>query len=320
MTPLDYASSPAFDAAVSRARWAVIQTGLITSGLALFGVYVLATRINDLHLMSLYAFGWLPVGPLLVGLICGSGYILAAWWFGVRVGAAMLLGILALQLSMFMACHYADFATLDLVYRDTGHPVSFFTYFHYTTGRLGASDDLTAANADTSPVRRGYLIRIVEAACFAGGGLLAAFMLVGRPKCGLCGGLMRRRTLGAIGGKRLADSLRRLEERARTGDARAFTDEIDSHADRNPEDGPAVELFIVRCEVCSAGSVESSALPEAVMTTVGAGAARLAIAPASATSTTGDSTWRIGLRAEMARQLFDLKPRARPHTPAETVG
>ena len=43
----------------------------------------LATRINDLHLMSLYAFGWLPVGPLLVGLICGSGYILAAWWFGV---------------------------------------------------------------------------------------------------------------------------------------------------------------------------------------------------------------------------------------------
>ena len=95
---LDYASSPEFRAAVSRAQWAVIQTGLITSGLALFGVYVLATRINDLHLMNMYIWGWIPFGPLLVGLIAGSGYILASWWFGVRVGPGMVLTIMLLQI------------------------------------------------------------------------------------------------------------------------------------------------------------------------------------------------------------------------------
>ena len=42
------------ETALVRAQWFVIQTGLITTGLALFGVYVLANRINDMHVMTLY--------------------------------------------------------------------------------------------------------------------------------------------------------------------------------------------------------------------------------------------------------------------------
>ena len=71
--------------ALTRARWFVIQTGLITTGLALFGVYVLANRINDMHVMTLYVMRWLPAGPLVIGVIAASGYALGAWWAGVRV-------------------------------------------------------------------------------------------------------------------------------------------------------------------------------------------------------------------------------------------
>src|SRR5215216_266586 len=81
-------------AAFVRARWFVLQTGLITTGLALFGVYMLANRINDMHVMTLYVLHYLPAGPLLIGVIAASGYALGAWWSGVRVRGGLLATIL----------------------------------------------------------------------------------------------------------------------------------------------------------------------------------------------------------------------------------
>jgi hypothetical protein len=281
VTQIDPQSSPEFKVAITRAQWAVIQTGLITSGLALFGVYVLATRINDLHLMSLYAPRWLPSGPILVGVICGSGYILASWWFGVRVGLRIIATILALQVGMFLACHYADFETLDLVYRDTGQSVSFFTYFHYTTRRLAADAAPGGSTAATQPSDTlGYAIRVGEALCFAAGGLLSALTLVGRPKCALCGGLVRRRRIAHV-----AESgafRKRLEEHARIADLRAFDGEIARHP---ADDRPAVEFVITRCEVCGFGAIEAAAASDAAAGDV--------------------EPWHIPVKGDFARQLFE---------------
>jgi hypothetical protein len=41
--------------AVRRARWALVQTGLIASGPALFDDYVLSNRINNVELMQWHA-------------------------------------------------------------------------------------------------------------------------------------------------------------------------------------------------------------------------------------------------------------------------
>jgi hypothetical protein len=298
VTHLDYASSPEFRSAVTRAQWAVIQTGLITSGLALFGVYVLATRINDLHLMSVYLLNWVPAGPMVVGLISGSGYILASWWFGVRIGRRTFLGILALQTAMFIACHYADFETLDLVYRDTGQSVNFVTFFDYSTRRLAR--DYGDFSADP-PRTRGYAIRAAEALSFAAGGLLSALTLVGRPRCGLCGGLVRRRNLGKIGGPPLSETIKRLEDRARAGDAPGFTDAIAAHHDVVSSDDPsATELTIARCEVCGVATIEPARNADADAPTP----------PALPSSL--DPEWHIDVHGEFARQLFDQKPRPHP--------
>ncbi len=293
MPPLDFASSADFRAAVSRAQWAVIQTGLITSGLALFGVYVLATRINDLHLMGMYLWGWVPFGPMLVGLIAGSGYILASWWFGVRVGPGLILAIMLVQSGIFLACHYADFETRDLVYRDTGQPVGFGAYFDRMTRRLGESE----TDPIDPPAWRGYAIRFAEAMSFAAGGLLSALTLVGRPKCGLCGGLVRSRALGTIGGPRIADVVKRLEERVRLNDARGFISEVESNANLEVN---ARELTVTRCEVCSVGTIEQSE-PAA------AGAATAGYQTAA-----GDGAWRVEIHGEFARELFEYQPRAEP--------
>jgi hypothetical protein len=269
-------------AAVTRANWAVLQTGLITSGLAMFGVYVLATRINDLHLMGTYWPRYVPMGALVVGLIAGSGYVLASWWFGVQVTVRMLLVILLLQLGVFFASHYADFETLDLVYRDTGDAVTFRTYFHYTTVRLGTSDDF----APSPPPLRGYLIRTGEALVFSLGGLVSVLVLFGRPKCGACGGLLRRRTLGTIAAPAPPDLIKRLEDRAKAGDVKAFSEEIAAHeklVSAEPESN--VELRLYRCEVCGSAFMEQS--PRDRRTPIDT-----------------DSAKRVDVNADFARTLF----------------
>jgi hypothetical protein len=246
----------------------------------------------------MYIWGWIPFGPLLVGLIAGSGYILASWWFGVRVGPGMVLTIMLLQIGMFIACHYADFETRDLVYRETGQPVSFVAFFDRTTRRLGQED---LDPEDKAPVR-GYVIRFAEAMCFAAGGLLSALTLVGRPKCSLCGGLVRARSLGSVGGPRISDVLKRLEEHARLNHAPGFMKELDNA--RLQEN--AVELNVMRCEVCSIGAVEQAAAVD-----------RCAEATASTPSATV-IPWRIDIQGELARQLFDHKPPAEPTPPRTT--
>jgi hypothetical protein len=262
----------------------------------LFGVYVLATRINDLHLMSMYLWGWVPFGPMLVGLIAGSGYILASWWFGVRVGPGMVLAIIFVQLGMFMACHYADFETRDLVYRETGQPVGFGAYFDRMTRRLGERE----LDPNEPPAWRGYGIRFAEGMAFAAGGLLSALTLVGRPKCGACGGLVRAKSLGRIGGPRVADVIKRLEERARLGDARGFQAEVANHGNLEQN---ARELTITRCEVCSIGMIEQGEVE-------GLDPSATPLPPSR------DAGWRIDVHGEFARELFDQKraiePEARP--------
>jgi len=314
----NYASSAEFRAAVSRAQWAVVQTGLITSGLALFGVYVLATRINDLHLMSMYVWDWLPFGPLLVGLIAGSGYMLASWWFGVRVGPGLVLAIMLLQFAMFVACHYADFETRDLVYRDTGQPVSFATFFDRMTRRLG-QQEIDPADAKAA---RGYAIRFAEAMCFALGGMLSALTLVGRPKCSLCGGLVRSRSLGTIGGPRVGDVLKRLEERARLGDVQGFEQEVASTGTHVLDYESSMELTLTRCEVCGVGSVQRAERVVDPTQALPVGTTEPSSRPTPLTSRPrGDLTWRVDVSGEFARQLFEQKsrPQAQPR-PTDAAG
>jgi hypothetical protein len=296
----DVTTSNDFRAAVTRAQWAVIQTGLITSGLALFGVYVLATRINDLHLMSMYAPSWLPTGPLLVGLICGSGYILSSWWFGVRVGSRMVATIVALQLGMFLACHYADFETLDLIYRDTGQSVDFITYFNYQTSRLSMDWARPGTDAATRPsTPRGYAIRMVEATCFTIGGILAAFTLAGRPRCAHCGGLLRRRCLAAVDSSPAVRH--KLDHYVRMKDLAGFDDEIARNEPRGGDNATTVELWIARCEVCGNGLLEERP--------PGSVDPRDSTAPASAPTDASPPPWQVAVSPDFARQLFDRDTR-----------
>jgi hypothetical protein len=237
-------------AAVSRARWAVIQTGLISTALALFGVYVLATRIEDWHLMREYAFDWVPIGSTLVGFVCGSGYLLAAWWVGLRVDGRTMALVVLLQLAAFLVAHYVDFSSYELVRADTHRQIEFFSYFHQTTIRLPIL--LPPGDRHTPDPTLGYAMRALEALLFCGIALLTPWVHARRLRCPACDGLVRRREAGDVA----AASLTKLHAAARSGEERAFSALLGaSRRDAGTPD--SVALVVRQCVVCNWTAMES---------------------------------------------------------------
>ena len=250
---------PSVHSALIRARWFVIQTGLITTGLALFGVYVLANRINDMHVMTLYVFRWLPAGPIVISVIAASGYALGAWWSGVRVRGGLLLTVILLQLAAYFTAQYTEFSSLSLRYPDTGEPVGFAAYFHHITMLL------MAYLHENVPVQRsgwGYLLRGVEAMFFALAGLGSALVLVGQPTCPGCRGMLQRRRLATLSSSAADDALTRLRDLARAGNAMQFQSAVrlyDEGEGAPPADDPPVDVFLQRCKACGNGYLEVEA-------------------------------------------------------------
>jgi hypothetical protein len=289
---------------LARSRWSVLQSGLVTTALALFGVYVLASRTDDTHVMAMYALGYVPVGALVVGLLAGSGYVLGAWWFGVRVRRGLLLSIVLIQLAAYGAGLYVEYACLT-IYRDADETVSFPRWVHETTV------DWTPA---VGQFRRaavgnwGYGLRVLEAGLFCLGALASALVLIGRPACEGCGGLLQRRRIGSVPVRRSAQVVAHLQEVAGRGSLKAFQRALrgrDIHTGLEPpppplsSEGrpePMVELYIDRCIACGNGYI-SSELPPAAPADQGSNSAaearRDAIAP------------RTPVAAELAALLFE---------------
>ena len=243
-----------------------MQTGLITTGLALFGVYVGTSRMST-DVMEFYVGGYFPLGPWVVGTIAGSGYAIASYFSGIPVRRWLLALVLALQLGAFVGAHYSEFQTFDLHYRDSDEPVSFGAYFHYVsrTLTLPAGDD-----GRTPRGPRGYPLRALEAAVFSLGGLCSAFVLVGKPRCKTCGGRIVERNVSVVPLDRVPLAVKAIEIFARTGDLRRLDKALqppeDDASDTDESSEPPiaaqdeVQLTLFCCSICRAGFIETAPL------------------------------------------------------------
>jgi len=171
----------------------VLISGLLTTALALFGVYLLDARTEDFHIMGWYANYILPVGALLVGLVAASGYGLASWLSGIKITRGLLWTVLVLQVAAYFAAQYIEFKNLKLFHRD-GRPVGFLEYFDF------AARSFAWKQKDGSMGKPmgawGYAFRGLEVAGFVLGGLLVPIALRKAPYCQSCRRYMRTRELG----------------------------------------------------------------------------------------------------------------------------
>jgi hypothetical protein len=174
-----------------------VAAGLLTSALTLFGVYYLDNHSDDFHVMGWYADYVLPVGALLVGLVCGIGYGLASWLTGTKVTSRILWIVVGLLLACYFAARYIEYASLHLVYEDTGRAIPFLTYIDIVTRSFAWKNDTGGGTGDAFGLW-GYAMLALEIGGFTLGGLLIPLGLRMKPYCDDCQLYMKSRKLGLL--------------------------------------------------------------------------------------------------------------------------
>jgi hypothetical protein len=182
-----------FGARAEKPRHWVVIAGLLTTALALLGVHWLDTHTSDFHVMGWYADYVLPVGAVLVGAAAGSGYGLASWRSGVKIGRGLLWLIVVLQTGAYFTAQYVEFRGMALQY-DDGTPVGFFEYLDLQARSFAWQE---RNGTPGQPLGAwGYGVRLLEITGFVGGGLLIPIGLRRRPYCDGCQIYLREKDVG----------------------------------------------------------------------------------------------------------------------------
>lgn len=196
----------------------VLASGVATSAVTLFGLYLLSQRWPEFQPMGFYVNLVLPVGAIVVGLIAGSGYGIASWLTGSKIGRVTLLAVVLLQVWAYFMAQNLEFRTLvanqkellaDLkMTDDDGNEIavpqavidefnpSFWEYFDETTRAFAFND--RQGNPGPALGAWGYLVRVAEIVGFSLGGLIAPAILMACPYCESCGVYMKSNQLGVL--------------------------------------------------------------------------------------------------------------------------
>ncbi len=173
----------------------VIVAGLITTALALFGVWAANQASDSFNIMSWYGYYIIPIGAVLVGLVAGSGYGIASWVTGVRISRSLLWVVIFLQVLAYFLAQYIQFKHLLAKYPDASE-VGFLEFFDETTRSFAWTQKDGSAG---SPLGAwGYLWRCLEIAGFGLGGLIVPLILKAKPYCQSCQRYMRTKSLGLL--------------------------------------------------------------------------------------------------------------------------
>jgi hypothetical protein len=174
----------------------VLICGLITTSLALAGVYLLDKSGADIHIMGLYANYILPVGAMIVGVVAASGYGLASWLSGIKITRSLLGIVLVLQLFAYFGAQYIEFHGRHLVHLKDGTPVGFLEYFDQAARMMAWKKDNGELGEPLGAW--GYAVRALEILGFVGGGLIVPLLMRKAPYCEACQRYMRTRQLGFV--------------------------------------------------------------------------------------------------------------------------
>jgi hypothetical protein len=261
-----------------RGRLFVIQTGLITTAIALALVYWLshATEFNP---MGFYVKYIIPLGAIAVGAVAGIGYGLASSWTGAKIGRGLLVTVCALLVAAYFVAQYIEFRELDLVYEDTGRPVWFIDYFHATT--VGMTFTSTSSDAEEGEPLGvwGYAFRLLEIGGFVLGGLIAPLVMKSKPYCDACQRYQTTKELGLIpitpvhaqdatktpeaAADEAAARYERLRGFAEAGDVNGFRAEMEPFANDQKAIGKhpsRTRLRLIYCKGCATGRLEGAIL------------------------------------------------------------
>jgi hypothetical protein len=218
----------------------VVLLGLVSTALALMGVYYMAAHGTNLLGYNLYYV--IPAGAFLVGLVASSGFGVGAWVAGRRVDGWLFAVVVATLLVGYFGGEYLVFRSLE-----GSEGVGFWSYFDLTTRAIHFRNKEGLGTA-------GYLFRAVEILGFVAGGLGATVVLGARPYCQQCHRYLRRKIVAFVEPAQVAPIL------AQTASATALRAELQSRAPssrwREIQQLPERSLLrLAYCSACFSGSI-----------------------------------------------------------------
>lgn len=264
----------------------VIISGLTTTAIALFVVYLLATRADDFNVMGWYANYVLPVGAILVGLGASIGYGLASWKTGLKITSKLLWLMLAFQLAAYFAAQYIEFRAQDWLHHD-GTPVGFLEYYDVSARSFAWKQD---NGSNGTPLGMwGYFFKLLEIAGFVGGSLAIPLGLKTAPYCATCQLYKRKQMLtyvpASLPVKKIkkkdveAQAAHNAEQKQANEDGRALAQKLVLLATENKPDlfqeevrpltakqkdtlklDLRIQMQMVHCPRCHAGNIITSLL------------------------------------------------------------
>jgi hypothetical protein len=274
------------DSGASARTAIVLVAGIVTSALALFGVWWLDANTKDWHIMGWYGDYVIPAGAIIVGLAAGSGYGIASYVTGLRIRRGLLWSVLGLQLAAYAAAQYLEFRALtseNPIVEDDGTPVSFARYYHLTAINFAWDDH----GRRGEPLGMwGYVFVGLGVLGFAAGGVLAPAALLKKPYCEKCRLYMKGRNLAlvpaCVKARRAKDAdeklayaeenlraeataqgvLDRVAAHAAKGDARAIQGELQPYPANGSEARRVGRLLrrlrvrLVHCRSCGSGYLQ----------------------------------------------------------------
>ena len=282
MTTDPFALAPATTtppATAGKGRLFVIQTGLVTTAIALAIVYWLSHK-TEFNPMGFYVKLILPLGAIAVGALAGLGYGLASRWTGAKIGRGLLITVCALLVAAYFVAQYIEFRDLDLMYEDTGERVAFIDYFHIVTINM----TFTSSRSGSAPGEPlglwGYAFRALEIGGFVLGGLIAPLVMMSKPYCEPCQRYQTTKELGVVPttpanaatdattspeavAEEAAAWHERLRSMAEAGDAAGFRAAIAPYAGEQKSINKMptrTRLRLIYCKGCASGKLEGAVL------------------------------------------------------------
>lgn len=183
--------------------WTVLGCGLATTALTLLVDWFLQQR--GVFVAGFYVNLVIPAGAVLLGLVAGLGYGIAAFLLHVRFTRKLVWTILALQLLAYFEAQYVQYRLLQF-------PITFWEWFDLTTQTFAFEDKNGQAGQPLG--LWGYGIRALEIVGFCLAALISLAPLAKRAFCESCRRYMKTKHLALCPAGLLPARVKKAEQAA----------------------------------------------------------------------------------------------------------
>ncbi len=170
----------------SQLGWVVFAAGVTSSALVLWLVALLAE--SGTNIMGWYLYYVFPVGALLVGVLSGSGYAIAARKLNITLSPAFATGMVSIALVDYFAAQYV---TYDNLIKSANVDISRYSFLQYFRDACELMTFSEGSSQSDKPIGLfGYFFKALEIGGYVIGAIfparLAVDSVVGTPDCPVC--------------------------------------------------------------------------------------------------------------------------------------